>query len=456
MLLLLSLLGCPADDDAKLDCEAESSCKDGAWVDCNGDVLETCADDEVCVAEVGCTTCTPTLTPAVGVGTTLTLETGGSGLVRARAVDVALSGDVGDVKLVTEGPVEVVDASGARLDKLTTLPATVYLRATGVGAGSLTAGFSGSKDTCPEDARLDIRAVAPAPLTGRARVQAPGWESVDSYWDVDPVTVGLDPARHADRVVLPYDVYVVAHRSAEEWAADPTLGTAVTSGTVTAGAFNTLPVWTAPELLTDTLSEAWDVVLDFDGDAQLGPDDLVDGWGEDYGFVRIADLGMTGPHAVEQEDDSGGMWLGERIYWPTDLAALGPRPLVVISHGNGHDYTWYDYIGQHLASWGYIVMSHQNNTGPGIDTASNTTLRNTDYLLANTATLVGGALDGLVDGERIAWIGHSRGGEGVTMAYDKLVEGRYTSDVYTAEDIRVIASIAPTEIGRASCRERVS
>ena len=44
---------------------------------------------------------------------------------------------------------------------------------------------------------------------------------------------------------------------------------------------------------------------------------------------------------------------------------MGQLPLIVISHGNGHDYTWYDHIGYHMASYGYIVMSHQNNTGPG-------------------------------------------------------------------------------------------
>ena len=47
-----------------------------------------------------------------------------------------------------------------------------------------------------------------------------------------------------------------------------------------------------------------------------------------------------------------------------------------MSHGNGHNYQWYDHIGRHLASYGYVVMSHENNTGPGSDAASTVYVRN--------------------------------------------------------------------------------
>ena len=31
-----------------------------------------------------------------------------------------------------------------------------------------------------------------------------------------------------------------------------------------------------------------------------------------------------GPHPIEQVDvDGGGLWLKERVYWPTDIATLG-------------------------------------------------------------------------------------------------------------------------------------
>ena len=49
-----------------------------------------------------------------------------------------------------------------------------------------------------------------------------------------------------------------------------------------------------------------------------------------------------------------------------------------------------------------------------------------------------------MDRSAIVWIGHSRGGEGVVLAYDDLVEGDAASDQYSWEDIRIVSSIAPT------------
>ncbi len=123
---------------------------------------------------------------------------------------------------------------------------------------------------------------------------------------------------------------------------------------------------------------------------------------------------------------------------------------MVISHGNGHDYRWYDYLGEHLASWGYVVMAHQNNTGPGIETASTTTVTNTDYLLGNLDSVGDGVLKGHVDGHTVVWIGHSRGGEGVVRAYDRLIKGDLEADSFTTDDIVLISSIAPTVFNRVT------
>ena len=154
---------------------------------------------------------------------------------------------------------------------------------------------------------------------------------------------------------------------------------------------------------------------------------------------------LPGPFAVREVIYSGGTWLGQDLYYPVTIASMGALPLVVVSHGNGHNYQWYDHIGYHLASWGYVVMSHTNNTGPGIDSASTTTLTNTDYLLGHLTTIDGGALNGHVDSHKIIWIGHSRGGEGVVRAYDRIFDGTYTPAHFGLADIRLISSIAPTD-----------
>ncbi|MBT8486589.1 MAG: hypothetical protein KJO43_13495, partial [Phycisphaerae bacterium] len=86
-------------------------------------------------------------------------------------------------------------------------------------------------------------------------------------------------------------------------------------------------------------------------------------------------------------------------------------------------------------------------TGPGIETASTTTLTNTDYLLGNLGTIGGGVLDGHVDTNTIIWSGHSRGGEGVVRAYDRLFEGGFSPSNYTIDDIVLVSSISPTDFG---------
>ena len=92
-------------------------------------------------------------------------------------------------------------------------------------------------------------------------------------------------------------------------------------------------------------------------------------------------------------------------------------------------------------------MSHQNNTVPGSHTAATTTLTNTDFFLGNLATINGGVLDGHVDGNNITWIGHSRGGDGVVRAYDRLFNNGFTPVNFTIADIKLVSSMAPVDFG---------
>ena len=340
-MLLLALIAChPKTVDT------EPTCAGTDVISPQGDPLDTCVADEVCLDGVGCVVCTPTLTPELSALTPVIVETGAGGAFRTRPVEVALAGE-GAVALTVEGPLEVLDADGLAIHALPTLPATVYVRATGVGPGSLTAAFSGGATVCESVATLDFHAVVASPLVGRPRTVAPGWESVASVLDTEPVTLGLDPVRFADRVGLPFDAYVVAHRTAEEWAIDPGLSDVTGGpepGVVTAGALNTTPLWASPPLVTGDVLASYDVVVDFGADGQLDPEDLIDGFDETGGVARIGDLSLRGPHAVEQGEFSGGSFLGQRVYWPGDIATMGARPLIVISHGNGHQYdctiTW--------------------------------------------------------------------------------------------------------------------
>lgn len=292
----------------------------------------------------------------------------------------------------------------------------------------------------------------PLELVGLPTTGTPHFRFVRVVQKGQHVRIAVDPAGHPSLVGKPGQVHVVAAKDADGWTNDPTL-VDLTGGptpfTLQAGSIAanvvTVDLGTLPGTSGDAIGVGYDVVIDYNGDGLLGTGDVIDGADDATGFWVVGDLTRPGPHAVVESIYSGGSLLGQDLYYPADVASLGALPLVVISHGNGHDYRWYDHIGAHFASWGFVAMSHQNNTQPGPEAASVTTLSNTEYLLANLGTLEGGVLDGHVDATRIVFIGHSRGGEGVVRAYDKLVDGTYQPVNFTPDALRLVCSIAPTQ-----------
>jgi hypothetical protein len=304
----------------------------------------------------------------------------------------------------------------------------------------------------PGVVRLNPLKVIDLELAGESLGGFPDFHYVRTFEEGKRVSMAIDPSRYSSFVNKNVDVYVVAHKTIPQWIANQTLVDvrgAPQNFTFDAGTMVSNQLLLSAGTLDGDAGAAfgvpYDVVIDFNKNGILNSGDAVDGFNGEPGFFVVQDPAQPGPYAVTEIQYSGGSFLGQDAYYPSNLASLGQLPLVVISHGNGHDYRWYDHIGFHLASWGFIVMSHQNNTGPGIESASNTTLSNTDYLLTNQATISGGVLSGHIDADRIVWIGHSRGGEGVVRAYNKVATGAFVPVNYTASDLRLISSIAPTE-----------
>lgn len=341
----------------------------------------------------------------------------------------------GPATVTTDGPVEVVDASGAALSGVA--GGTVFLRAARDGAGAVTFGPVGG---CLGDPVTVEVTAGPVPrLAGLVVPDGPGFDDgSDLFYGDREAWVDVPAHAYPDREGRPFDAWLVPHTDppvtdlAGAGGLGPAPGTAgapVSLGVVPNGA-----PWSS-----------WDVVADFDRDGTLSPGDLARGPGSRPVLVLGTSIAAPGPHPIQQVDvNLGGQWLSQRVYWPTDLDGSDPAPLVVISHGNGHDYRWYDDLGQHLASYGYVVMAHTNNTEPGPVAASRTTVQNTDAFLQALPTFQGGALDGAVDPHAIVWIGHSRGGEGVVLAWRDLRDGQQTASRFTADDVVLISSIAPT------------
>lgn len=366
------------------------------------------------------------------------------------------------------GPIEVWRTDGTRATLPLSidpgaLPAQLLVNARFHGTSTLTATESGAGS----DSILFRSGPFPG-LAGRELAAFPFFEQVAAIQENDIVQTAIDPVRHADRIGQTYDVYIVKHRSADQWAVDNILfdeSGGIETAVVTAGGVqdNVVDAWTTglSGAAGTGLGVAYDVVYDFGMDGTLDPGDLVDGVKyadagvaafdsggvdiDEAGFYIVHDLTQPGPFATQTETEFGGSFLSQRYVFPADIANMGKLPFIQISHGNGHVFTWYAYLQEHLASYGYIVSSHANDTMPGINAASTTTLTNMEYFLGNLDTIEGGIFEGHVDTSRIMWIGHSRGGEGILRAYDRIVEGSYTPVNFDAENLVVLSSIAPTD-----------
>jgi hypothetical protein len=193
----------------------------------------------------------------------------------------------------------------------------------------------------------------------------------------------------------------------------------------------------------------YDFVLDCDQDGLLGPADYIDGFSDEAGGYVVHDMTERGPLATTVVEYDGvhpllAFQVRARLYYPTNIADLGPRPVVIIGHGGGHRYYWYDYLQDHLASYGFICMSHQNHftMGSGIPHV----LPHTEALISGQATIADGALNGLIDETRIAWIGHSLGGQEVVLACNDVMTGVYEPEYFTRDSLKVTSAIGAVSL----------
>ncbi|MBK9178230.1 MAG: hypothetical protein IPM45_01420 [Acidimicrobiales bacterium] len=99
-------------------------------------------------------------------------------------------------------------------------------------------------------------------------------------------------------------------------------------------------------------------------------------------------------------------------------ATEGPYPLVLFSHGFGGVRTQSTELTTHLASWGMVVASPDHpSRGPAVllsgapsQGTGEDDLLDAIELVSSQATTPGSPLDGLVDTELLAVVGHSAGG----------------------------------------------
>jgi len=183
---------------------------------------------------------------------------------------------------------------------------------------------------------------------------------------------------------------------------------------------------------------------------------FIDGWSGWGGRLRSAYWGFDPSHLP----------LNGRVWYP---AGDGPFPLVLVVHGNHmmEDFSdaGYAYLGELLASRGFIVVSVDENflnAAPAIDylgPVPTGLTRSHDarawLLLEHLRTwrswseIPGNPFYQKVDMERIALIGHSRGGNATAVAANFNRLPYYPENAHVLFNyhfnIRAVIAIAPTE-----------
>ena len=180
-------------------------------------------------------------------------------------------------------------------------------------------------------------------------------------------------------------------------------------------------------------------------------------WNYDENVVTA--MGLAG--TVEVDDENGSyatpgafsvltrdIRLKAHVFFPADMPGVTDPaqisitkphyPLVVIVHGNGHDYTAYDFLLQHLALNGFIAASIDSRyVSGGLLVHGMHGLGRANNFFQHLPVLK--TKFGAQVQDNIGVMGHSRGGEAV------LKIARLNHELALGHNIKALISLAPTD-----------
>lgn len=178
-----------------------------------------------------------------------------------------------------------------------------------------------------------------------------------------------------------------------------------------------------------------------------------------YDETIVDGMGINGSPVVTDENDgyftpgafiavNRTIRLRARVFYPADVAGVtnpaqisvvAPNyPLIVIVHGNGHDYIAYDFLLSHFARNGFIAVSIDCKYLSGMSLVHGMSgLGRAEALFKHLEVI--NARFGATVQNNIGIMGHSRGGEAVLKA------ARINQQSALGHNLNAIMSLAPTD-----------
>ncbi len=332
-------------------------------------------------------------------------------------------------------------------------PLSLSVLAASFGESALTATLlSGSPFRVLAIDRVVFRGEPREGFIGKPEVGVPPFRRVGAFLVGERIGATLDTRRFADRQNQPAKLWLVPHRSAASYLSDPILHDPLVEPreiTFAPGSIleNRFELGAARLACSDRLACSFDLVFDFGRDGRLDPGDLFQGALETTAaFTVLGDASAPGPFPKIRSQYTNSQGRAQIVTFPDTGPPAAPFPLVVFCHANGYQFSWYSDFCDHLASWGYVVLTIDVDTGGylGSRDAAIAMISDADELIRNQAVVAGGRLAGRIDASRIAFAGHSRGGEGAAITFGRLVDGLSRPTTFGADAVKAVVSLAPS------------
>ena len=334
------------------------------------------------------------------------------------------------------------------------------------------------------------------PVSGRSVAGSPYFRYADTFTVGEDVWAALDPG-----IVDPGNLskmcafYVIESKDAAAWSDNslshlPVLGGNADTikrklqvGCINA---NKTLIWA-----NATQTGEYDIVADFGNntsDASLftadhaydTPLDIIDGYftagfrivndpgtmqdfayagNWNYDETAVDAMGLSGTVSVQDETGSyhssttpnivsRDLRLKAHVFFPadtpgvTDPAQISPGepsyPLIVIIHGNGHNYTSYDFLLEHFAKSGFIAASIDVRFFNGVADVHGMSGNGRAEALFPHLNVINTVFGTNVQ-NNVGIIGHSRGGDGVVKA------ARINEQQGLGHNINAVIALAPTD-----------